>query len=309
MLNAHLVVCMKIDLARRSTNDGGHSIHRRNRLRVPLIIAVAATLVGCSREPPYQAIPQSRAEERQCADSNTAAACQPAELTSFQLTPTETKHKTRPPPDRVSNRTGHIVTKKAGPILIGVKTEPPSSLSAQKPKSKIAAVSSGATELPTVGLASNAVSRTIQEQVAAAIAVAKRSTVATLAAANDLEPVDDTPPNKREVLVAIVVARPEITSVRDLEGKDVAMDEEYLESRNDILLGFVLAGAHPNQFSAGHTTAINRLLNKEVPAAVLALVSSDSADGFPDIAGFKVFQVPLLLRSPAGNRDKPKRSE
>jgi hypothetical protein len=280
-------------------------------LRTPLIIAVAATLVGCSREPPNQAIPQSCAEERQCAGSNTAAARQPAELASLKPTPpTETKHKTRPRSHRLSNRTAHVVTKKARPIPIGVKTEPPSSSSAQKPKNENAAVGSGGTGLPTVGLASNAASRTIQEQVAAAIAVAMRRTEATLAAtASDLEPVDGRPPNKREVLVAIVMARPEITSVRDLDGKDVAMDEDYLESRNDILVGFVLAGAHPNQFIAGHTTAINRLLNKEVPAAVLALVSTDSADGFPDIAGFKVFQVPILPRSPASNRDKPKRSE
>jgi hypothetical protein len=74
------------------------------------------------------------------------------------------------------------------------------------------------------------------------------------------------------------------------------MDEEYSESRNDILVAFVIAGALPDQFSVAPTTAINRLLNREVPAAVLALVSSDSAEGFPDIAGFKVFQIPLLPR-------------
>jgi TRAP-type uncharacterized transport system substrate-binding protein len=105
------------------------------------------------------------------------------------------------------------------------------------------------------------------------------------------------------------MARPEIRSVSDLERKDIAMDEEYSESRGDVLVAFVLAGALPDQFSTGHTTAINRLLNGEVPAAVLALVSADSAARFPDIAGFKVFQLPLLPLSPTGNRDAPKRSE
>ena len=62
------------------------------------------------------------------------------------------------------------------------------------------------------------------------------------------------------------------------------------KSRNDILVAFVVAGALPDQFSAGQTTAINRLLSGEVPAAVLALVSPDAAEGFPDVAGFKVFQ-------------------
>jgi hypothetical protein len=71
------------------------------------------------------------------------------------------------------------------------------------------------------------------------------------------------------------------------------MDEEYSESRNDILVAFVVAGALPDQFSAGQKTAINRL---QVPAAVLALVSPDAAEGFPDVAGFRVLQVPLLQR-------------
>jgi TRAP-type uncharacterized transport system substrate-binding protein len=105
------------------------------------------------------------------------------------------------------------------------------------------------------------------------------------------------------------MTRPNISSISDLERKDVAMDEEYSELRSDVLVAFVLAGALPDQFSAGHTTAINRLLNGEVPAAVLALVSADSAERFPEIAGFKVFQLPLFPRSPTGNRDAPKRSE
>ena len=45
--------------------------------------------------------------------------------------------------------------------------------------------------------------------------------------------------------------------------------------------------------STGHTAAIDRLTNGEVTAAVLALVSADAADGFPEIAGFKIFRVPL----------------
>ncbi len=60
-----------------------------------------------------------------------------------------------------------------------------------------------------------------------------------------------------------------------------------------ILVAFASKGAHPSQISAGHSTAIDRLLNREVSAAVLALVSTDSAEGFPDIPGFKVFQVPI----------------
>ena len=270
------------------------------------MIAVAATLVGCSREPPRQAITKSCADERQLGCSNRKAARLPIKLASSFKTDsrTGTKLTEGPPLHRAHDRTARIVTKEAKPTFITAKTEPsanrtllppPSSSTQREPKNGVA-TGSGPPEKPTVGLAPNSNSRTIQEQVAAAIAVAKRRTVAALPAARDLEPVEGRPPNKKERLVAIVVARPEIRSVSDLEGKDVAMDEEYSESRNDILVAFVVAGALPDQFSAGQTTAINRLLSGEVPAAVLALVSPDAAEGFPDVAGFKVFQVPLLRR-------------
>lgn len=51
------------------------------------------------------------------------------------------------------------------------------------------------------------------------------------------------------------------------------------------------------ELSVGHTTAIDRLVNGEVPAAVLALVSADAAEGFPEIAGFRIFHIPLSPRS------------
>jgi hypothetical protein len=271
------------------------------------MIIVAATLVGCSREPPRQAITKSCADERQLGCSNRTAARPPIKLASSFKTdsPTGTRLRTgRPPLHRARDRTAGLVTKAAKPAFITAKTEssanrmllPPSSSTQLKPKNGVATAGSVTPEQPTVGLAPNSNSRTIQEQVAAAIAVAKRRTVAAPPAARDLEPVEGRPPNKKERLVAIVVARPEIRSVSDLEGKDVAMDEEYSESRNDILVAFVVAGALPDQFSAGQTTAINRLLSGEVPAAVLALVSPDAAEGFPDVTGFKVFQIPLLPR-------------
>jgi hypothetical protein len=272
------------------------------------MIAVAATLIGCSREPSRQAITKSCPDEHQLSCSNRMAARLPIESASSFRTgsPTEARLRTeRPPLHRTRDRTAHLVTKKATPASITARTQPPanrilppspSSSTQLEPKNGVAAAGSGTIGQPTVGLASNSNSRTIQEQVAAAIAVAKKRTVAALATARNVEPVQGRSPNKKESLVAIVMARPEISSVSDLEGKDVAMDEEYSESRNDILVAFVIAGALPDQFSVAPTTAINRLLNREVPAAVLALVSSDSAEGFPDIAGFKVFQIPLLPR-------------
>ena len=123
--------------------------------------------------------------------------------------------------------------------------------------------------------------------MAAATEVAERMTVADLAAAHDdVETFAD-------LLVALVMARPEIKSVTDLAGKNVAMDERYSASSVDVWVGFVVAGRVSVEVSAGHTAAIDRFSNGEVAAAVLALVSADAADGFPEIAGFKIFRVPL----------------
>jgi TRAP-type uncharacterized transport system substrate-binding protein len=125
----------------------------------------------------------------------------------------------------------------------------------------------------------------MQEQVAAAIEVAERMTAVSLVAAHDnVKPTD---------LVAVVIARPEIKSLADLAGKSVAMDERYSDHIVDVWVRFVVAGTDSVEVSAGHTPALDRLSNGEVTAAVLALVSPDAADGFPEIAGFRIFRIPI----------------
>jgi len=253
-------------------------------------------LVGCSREPPYQAITGSCSDERQFACLNRTTAL------ADQL-------KTKAPPSyQAKYRATHFVTKKSKSTFITAKAEPsanpislpPSSSSTQvEPKNEVATAGSETIEPPKAALATNSGSRMIQQQVSAAVAVAKQTTFAAQAAPRALEVVEGKSLNETDALVAIVVARPEIRSVSDLDGKEIGMDEEYSDSRNDVLVAFVLAGALPDQFSAGHKAAINRLLDGEVPAAMLALVSPDSAEGFPDIAGFKVFQIPLLSHDKA----------
>jgi TRAP-type uncharacterized transport system substrate-binding protein len=132
----------------------------------------------------------------------------------------------------------------------------------------------------------------MQEQVAAATEVAERTTVAALGAAR-VETMD---------LVAVVMARPEIKSLADLAGKSVAMDERYSPFSRDVWIGFVAAGTHSVEVNVGHTAAIDRLSNGEVTAAVLAIVSPDAADGFPDFAGFKIFRVPFW---PSASKARP----
>ena len=56
----------------------------------------------------------------------------------------------------------------------------------------------------------------MQEQVAAAIGVAERMTVADLVAArDDVEPIKGEAPNNTDLRVAVVMTRPEVKSVTD----------------------------------------------------------------------------------------------
>ena len=166
--------------------------------------------------------------------------------------------------------------------------------------------------------------RTIQEQVAAATAVAERMTVATAVPAlepkandkdrsnhsetvlrGDAEKSAPASPNNANHLVALLIARPEIKSVSDLTNKNIAIDDRHSASNGNVRTAIVAAGAAEVQLSDGQTKAINRLISGEVPAAVLALVSPEAAEGFPEVAGFKIFRIPLSLRSINERRDTP----
>ena len=156
----------------------------------------------------------------------------------------------------------------------------------------------------------------IQQQVAVATAATEQMTLATAqpapqpkAGGQDRSASQETarrgdaakpasaPPDNPDLLVAVLLARPDTKSVSDLAGKTIAIDDRYAKSSGTVRTAIVAAGAPEVQLSEGSTTAINRLTNGEVPAAVVALLSPDGADAFPDIKGFKVFHVPLSPRS------------
>jgi hypothetical protein len=162
------------------------------------------------------------------------------------------------------------------PVLSRTQLEPKSKAAAEVP-----------TRQSTVGLSSNSKDRTVQEQVAASTEVVERMTAAVLMA-----PRDNGEPT--QPLVAVVMARPEIKSIADLTGKTVAMDERYAPFSIDVWTAFVVAGTASVEVSAGHIAAVDRLTNGEATAALLTLVFPDAADAFPEIAGFKIFRVPLL---------------
>jgi hypothetical protein len=130
---------------------------------------------------------------------------------------------------------------------------------------------------------SNSNPRTTQQQVMAVMTVAERLTAATAASID------------ADHLVAILMARPEIKSVSDLAGKNIAIDGRQFNG--NVRIAIAAAGATAVQLSEDQTRAIDRLINAEVPAAVLTLVSPEAADGFPEVAGFRIFRIPLSPRS------------
>ena len=152
--------------------------------------------------------------------------------------------------------------------------------------------------------------RPIEEQVAAATAVASQITAATAVPALERNAGQTSGSDQRETtaangLVALVMVLPDITSVADLSGKTIAIDEPKSAAGRQLSVAIAAAGATGVQLTDGPTKAIDQLLGGMVPAALLGLVSAGAAEGFPEIAGFKVLQVPLSPAALKAGADTP----
>ena len=175
---------------------------------------------------------------------------------------------------------------------------------------------------PKIGDASNSSSRTIQQQVAAATALAEHVTAAAVIPApqqkannnkdrsdhsetvlRDTEKTASASPNKTDPLVVLLMARPEIKSVSDLTNQIIAVDDGHSASNGKVRTAIAAAGAIEVQLSEGQTKALDRLISGEAPAAVLTLVSAEAAEWFPEIAGFRIFRIPLSPRSLNARRE------
>ena len=194
---------------------------------------------------------------------------------------------------------------------------PPAKIAGPQPAGNAAAASEAAganvaASPPSGGEAAISAARTVQEQVAAAMALAEHATIASAAPepqpeANNVEissgteaaePSDtgqtaSAPTSNAGNLVAVLMARPEIKSVSDLTGKDVAIGDQQSASSASIRTAIAAAGAVEVQLNEGHAKTIDRLIAGEVPAAILTLVSPEAAEWFPDIAGYRIFRIPL----------------
>jgi hypothetical protein len=246
--------------------------------------------------------------------------------------------KTEKPSSADARDRAHLAMKTAKFTMIAAKVEPPASripLSPRSLKTRLQPASNAgansdttraniADSHPTGGVVANSNTRTIQAQVAAATAVAERMTVSTVVPApepkannkdrsnhsetvlrGDAEKSAPASPNNTDLLVALLMARPEIKLVSDLTSKIIAIDDRYSASKGNVRTAIAAAGAAEVQLSEGQAKAIDRLISGEVPAAVLTLVSAKAAERFPEIAGFKIFRIPLSPRSLEARQDTP----
>jgi hypothetical protein len=270
-------------------------------------MALAAALGGCSHQSPHQLPAVSCPDER-------GFVCFNATPASFKANPL-TRETKLTMGENMGKRQSHRTQKnarggtKAKPAVTAANAEPPStripfpspSLTTQLDKESTASASSGAPDpetadlRPTVPASPSPNCRTIQEQ--AATAVAEETTVVSLKAArHDAEPVAGAPPNNLELMVAVILVVPEIGSISELTDKNIAIDERYSTSSADVRIAIVAAGGALVKLSTGRRPAIDRLVNGEVPAAVLALVSADAGQVFPEIAGYRILRIPLSPR-------------
>lgn len=304
-------------------------------MRTLLIGVLAATLAGCSRQPPPQAATGS------CSGTNESAGLErtagpPIKLATFRInsaaihTNSVRARKTEKLSSAHERHGPHPASTKAKSNRIAAKARLPASrvplphsapIRRLQPAGNPVATESKTARAniaephPTVGL-TNSSSGMIEAQVAAATALAERITVATAAAGADMnanswdgsgrreslsygdsEKPESSSANDTDLLVALLMARPAIKSASDLTGKTIAIDAKYSASNRTVRTAIVAAGGPEVEISEGQTSAINRLVNGEVPAAILALVSAEAAEGFPEIAGYNIFRIPLSPRS------------
>jgi hypothetical protein len=298
-------------------------------LRTLLIAALAITLAGCSRQPPPLATAGSCTSRFVCPERTAGP---PIKLASAGISSAPTHGKSASArtteaasPARIRHR-ARLANKTAKPTRPAAKAEaaasrvplPPAPSPTRPEPARSAAATADAPPAnstephPSTGAAS-ADTRMIEAYAAAARMLAERTTAVSPTPAPDTKASSKDSSNRSQPeargdtasataddtdrLVAVLMVRPDVKSVSDLAGKTIAIDDRYSASNGSVRTAIVAAGASEVQLSEGQTTAINRLVDGEVPAAVLALVAPEAAERFPAIAGFKTFQVPLSPRS------------
>ncbi len=255
-------------------------------MRTLIIGALAVTMAGCSNRMPPHANLVSDADRVAC--SGTAAA-RPVEAEPAPLKTPSVSAKIHAGTAAKINRASSA---RHRPSSGSSKTPlpPARNVAAGSARAAIADSHSGG------GAVASPKTLTIQQQVEAATAVAERIAASPGVAALPGEP---------DSRVALILARPEIKSIADLSGRTVAIDQRQVASRNKVWIAMVAAGAARVLLSDSEARPVDRLIGGDVPAAVLTLVSAEAAGSFPDIAGYRIFRIPLALRAINTQQDKP----
>jgi hypothetical protein len=124
---------------------------------------------------------------------------------------------------------------------------------------------------------------------------ARPAAPATTSKAGEVGKATSASPDDLDNLVALVLAGPEINSLSDLNNRNIAIAEKQSASSGGVSAALMAAGAAEVRFSEVKTSAIDRLIDGAVPAAVV-LAPRDVANLFPELAGFRTFRVPLKAR-------------
>lgn len=99
-------------------------------------------------------------------------------------------------------------------------------------------------------------------------------------------------------MIAILLVRPDIKSVADLANKIIAIDASRSDSVASVKSAIAEAGGSDVQISEDQSLALVRVMDGEVPAAVVALVSPEAAGAWDaGVKGFNILRVPLSIPS------------
>jgi hypothetical protein len=232
-------------------------------LRALFVGALGLTLLGCSHAPPPLASASSCDETgaTNCDDAASPANPQPA--------PSAVKRSPAAP--------------------IAGSSPLPRAAAAARASAKVVTSAAGFVDAQ----ANAAVSSAKAESVPTHPSTSRDAGRMVAAAAED----KDASAGNADAMMAVVMARPDVKSVVELAGKTVAIDDRYAPLGGKVRTAIAAAGATEVQLSEGRTTAMTRLSNGEVPAAVVALVTPEAAETFPAISGYRIFHVPLSPRS------------
>jgi hypothetical protein len=194
--------------------------------------------------------------------------------------------------------------KAAGESAAAIQKPEPKVESSDRPEPQTAAI---VAPQPAEAPASKAPTSEVKPEVKSEVALPPPATLDIAAApaapaagaafnqAREIGKTASATPDDPDNLVALVLARPEINSLSDLNNKTIAITEKQSASTGRVSAALMAAGAAEVQFSEVKASAIDRLISGEVPAAVV-LASREVASLFPEVEGFRTFRVPLKAR-------------